>query len=406
MTRSGIVLVMLLPLACGGEDGVRLMLAGRVGTGPDLEKGLGGVRVEVPRTGASTTTAADGSFRLTTRLPESPLGGSEETAVRFLREGSAPVVETLRAFPDEESTLVTWMSQASRSQEVQIPTGQNETLVEDQNGTLRFRRDSLVDPRDGTPLEGTVQVSVATWDPSWPAGEDHPDAWTIPVPRLSSLSPSGDTRLQALAAVWFDVDRGTPSPDPGVGVEAFCRYGDIAFPGISSETNDLYFVDPVTGTAERLAQGRVEAGPKVFFSALRTGLWVWARSDPEATCVTAKVFRGRRPAPGAVVDLWETDLRGALGRRLDRQAGAAEGVFCLKAPTGRQARLDAHLSHDGVVVRQSVPTLHTSGGGTCSSACPTVLDVVFPCLSDQDCDPGEQCLDGVCTPPAGGSGGG
>lgn len=398
MVRLRVPLVLLLaPLACGGEDGVRVVLTGRVWMGPEMEQGREGVRVEVPRTGASTLTGPDGSFRLVTRLPEAPDGGSEETAVRFLQEGFAPVLETFRAFPGEESTLVTWMAQPARTVQVQIPTGENEALVEDQNGTLRFRRDSLVDARDGTVLQGTVQVSVATWDPSWPP-EVQPDAWTIPIPRLPAASPSVDTRLQPLAAVWFDLDRGAPNPDPGVGVEAFCRYGDIAFPGISDETRDLFLVDPVTGTVERLAEGRVDPGPKVFFAAVRTGLWLWARSDPTATCVTARVLRGRRPAPGAMVDLWETDLRGALKQHLDRQAGAAEGTFCLKAPAGTQARLEAHLSREGVPERQT-RTVVPSGGGTCSTGCPTVLDLVFPCLADQDCDPGEQCTEGLCSPP-------
>lgn len=399
MVRPRVALMLLLaPLACGGEDGVRLVLTGRVWTGPGMDQGREGVRVEVPRTGAATLTGPDGSFRLVTRLPEAPDGGSEETAVRFLQEGFAPVLQSLRAFPGEESTMVTWMAQPAQTVSIQIPTGENEALVEDQNGTLRFRRDSLADPEDGTVLQGTVQVSVATWDPSWNPGEDHPDAWTIPLPRLPAASPSADTRLEPLAAVWFDLDRGTPNPDPGVGVEAFCRYGDIAFPGISAETRDLFLVDPVTGTAERLAEGRVEAGPKVFFAAVRTGLWVWARSDPRATCVTARVLRGRRPAPGAMVDLWETDLRGTLKQHLDQQAGAAEGAFCLRAPAGTQSRLEVHLSREGVLERQT-RTLVPSGGGTCSTSCPTVLEVVFPCLTDQDCDPGEQCTEGLCSPP-------
>lgn len=399
MVRLRVALVLvLLPLACGGEDGIRLVLTGRVWTGPGMEQGREGVRVEIPRTGASTLTGPDGSFRLATRLPEAPDGGSEETAVRFVREGFAPVTETLRAFPGEESTLVTWMAQPARTVEIRIPAGENEALVEDQNGTLRFRRDSLADDKDGSVLEGTVRVAVATWDPSWNPGEDHPDAWTIPLPRTPASSPSADTRLEPLAAVWFDLDRGVPNPDPGVGIEAFCRYGDIAFPGISSGTRDLFLVDPITGTAERLAEGRVEAGPKIFFAAVRTGLWVWARPDPAATCVTARVTRGRRPASGAVLDLWETDLRGGLKQHLDRQAGAADGAFCLKGPAGRQARLDAYLALQGIPAIET-RTVVTSGGGTCSTGCPTVLEVAFPCLSDGDCDPGETCSDGRCAPP-------
>lgn len=398
MNRFRAPLVLLwLPLACGGEEGVRLVLIGRVFTGPDAQQGQEGVRVVVPRTGATTITGSDGSFRLTTHLPEAPDGGSEETAIRFEREGLAPVVETLRAFPPEASTLAIWMAQPARTETIQIPTGENETLVEDQNGTLRFRKTSLADPRDGTPLEGTVQVSVATWDPSWNPGEDHPDAWTIPMVRHPASSPAASTRLQPLAAVWFDLDRGVPNPDPGVGVEAFCRYGDIAFPGISAETRDLYLIDPVTGTADRLAEGRVEAGPKIFFAAIRAGLWVWARPDPTATCVTARVLRGRRPAPGAMVDLWETNLRGDLQQRLDRQAGAPEGTFCLKAPAGKQGRLDIWLAGEEGPLRET-RTVVTAGGGTCTTGCPTVLEVVFPCRSDQDCDPGEACAKGLCTP--------
>lgn len=383
---------------CAGESGVRLAVEGIVLASPDDTVGLAGVTVDIPAAGASTLSGPDGRFVLSGTVPEGIDDRLPIAAVRFRKADLADVIHSVTVVPGARTTIVAVMVRPAVTTTIEIPAGGTTALATADNATFRFRTNSLTD-RAGTVLAGSVDVTIAGWDASLPPDPDvAPVRWDAlypPVPTTLAAVGTSPPYLRTLAAGAFAAATGSPSAEPGVGVELISRYADLQFDTLSDADDRLFLVNPLTGLFEEQTTGFLDNGNRIQFDIAAPGTWVWAKALDNPTCVQVVVKVGRRPAPGAHVRLEKIDIQDQPETLYDERIGAEGGTFCLRAPAGKQGRLVAFVGGTTRVASLSRAVV-TSGGGDCLAGCPVSTEILMPCVITSDCADGEACSEGQC----------
>jgi hypothetical protein len=397
-----IMFLLLVPGCESGEGGVPFTVMGRVAASMDADAGLPGVEINCPVTGRKATTGADGTFAISGSLVEAEDGTIPTVALWFSKEGLADTFRTVRVVEEVRDYAVhVVMSKESSTQNVALPVTSNPARIEVDNASFYFGPGSLVDEA-GEPATGNVPVTLAVWDPSVPS---EPDA---SPPRLDSLWPPfsavsrtlDDTTPYLRPLVALRLDAGTLAPDPvnGVGVELLSTFADAAFGGADSSDNRLFRVDDKTGVLIEGKPGRVDRRNTLAGSVSESGTWLWAKAIRNPSCITVTVRIGDRPFPGAQVRLTDVAVDGTDQTLMDQQVGSRTGEFCLQGSGGRLVRAEAWVG-DGNGVRSRSGTTLMSLGGDCATGCPGSIDLVFPCLSNDDCENGALCIDDICQVP-------
>jgi hypothetical protein len=402
MYRRFLFVALALPVAmaaCASEEGIRLSVTGRVLVSPDDTVGLSGARIEIPAAGVFTISGIDGRFSLSGKVPEVAAGLPNRVAVLFGKVGLADVVHGVTVLPETTATIIAVMTRPSVSPTLAIPNGGTSVAKMADNATFTFRTDSLVD-RSGTPLQGDVAVTLAGWDASLPPD---PNATPVRYDGLYPPSPIGvlatdgtDPYLRVLAACSFGTESGSPSAETKVGVDLISQYASLAFEGVTETDDRLFLVNDQTGIFEESGVGTVDHGNRIAFGIDRPGTWVWAKAVDDPACVMIDVRIGRRPAPGAHVRLTSVDINHRDESLLDEKIVAKNGVFCLREPSGRAARVTAFVSRTTDVLSAST-MVAPSSGGSCDTDCPVFAEIILPCESVTDCDSGEICSEGTCS---------
>ena len=401
---AGIVALMLsaslagLLAGCGSESGVRLAVVGQVLASPDDTAGLAGVEIDIPLAGASTLSGPDGRFALSGNVPDGIDDQLARAAVRFRKAGFADVIHGVTVVPGAQTTIVAVMARPAVTKALTIPAGGTPAIATADNATFTLRTDSLQD-RAGGLLTGDVDVTIAGWDASLPPDPTvTPARWDALYPPTAAMAEVGGTSpyLRILAAGSFATSTGSPSAEPGVGVELISRYADIQFGTLSDTDDRIFLVNPQSGFLEEQAKGTLDNGNRIVFGISAPGTWVWAKALDNPTCIQIAVKVGRHPAPGAHVRLESIDIHDSPEALWDEHIGADGGTFCLRAPTGKSGRVQAFVNAAAAVASGSQAVL-TTGGGDCLTGCPVSTEILLPCGTVADCDAGEACTEGQCT---------
>jgi hypothetical protein len=380
--------------ACGsGADTVDFELRGRVLLGPLGTDPVAGVRVSLPSAGRSTVTDADGNYRVSASVAKTADDSPPRVGVWFSKEGLATVPKSLQALDGAKMTLVALMGWQPKVQAVQLPTTAPDASVQFGKHSMTVYADSFQDAK-GKAASGTVTLAATTWDPTL---EDLP--WFPLVPGATALDGTAPF-LSPLAVIQFDASQdGKPLAVGGTrGVGLALASASLLDP-VQATDNRLFRVDPDSGLlVERT--GAVTTPQALSGGILRApvdsaGTYVWAKAVASPTCVTVTVLdASQQPVVGAQVRISEVVVIQEI-RILDEAVGGPEGLYCLRGPVGKVARLHAWF-HDNTTLRVETAPVTLSGAGSCETGCPQNVTLAFKCAADTDCAKGATCQAGAC----------
>lgn len=397
MRGFAVALALGMLASCGGaEDAIRFRVVGRVLDAPG-GNGVEGARVTCAESGRTTRTKADGRFSLSCAVVDPGEETPPVAAVRFERAGHAPVLRSLPAIEGASFAAVVALARPTVTRRIAIPTTAAPASEIIDNVVFSFLDVSLVDGAGNT-AEGSADVTLAAWDPSVPARPDDTppflDALLPPFPTHFQTTGQDAPYLRPIAGAYLDTNPLSPNPGRGIDVTITSLYADVAFGGVAAADNRLFHQDATSGVFVESQPGRIDQRNQLTGGVNAPGTWIWAKAIPNPTCIDVHVRIGDRPYTGAQLALYDIDVQGKDQTLLDEALGTPGGTRCLRGPAGRMARLQAWMAEGDRVESLSLQTM-TSAGGACGT-CPRVLDVVFPCTRNSDCDPGSSCLDGAC----------
>lgn len=401
MRGFAIALALGMLAGCGGsDDALRFRIVGRVLDAPG-GNGVAGARVTCAESGRHTLTKTDGRFSISCAVDDPGDGTTPVAAVRFERAAHAPVLRSLPAIEGATFAAVVAPTRPVVSRRVSIPTTAAPASEIIDNIVFSFLDVSLVDTAGAT-ASGSADVRLAAWDPSVPARPDDTppflDALLPPFPVHFATTGGDAPYLRPIAGAFLDAAPLSPNPDRGIDVTFTSLYADVVFGGVAEADNRLFHQDPTTGIFVESQPGRIDQRNQLTGGIDAPGTWIWAKAISDPTCIDVNVRIGDRPYPGGQLSLYDIDVQGKDQTLLDETLGTPGGTRCLRAPAGRMARLQAWMAEGDRIESLSLQTM-TSAGGSCG-ACPRVLDVVFPCTRDGDCNPDAFCEEGACVAAA------
>ena len=158
----------------------------------------------------------------------------------------------------------------------------------------------------------------------------------------------------------------------------------------------LFQMVPDNPVAIRIDEASLTSTNQITAPVDQSGLWVWMVPQNEYACFKVTVKKGTRHVTGAQVSTIQT-FNGDLERFLDEAVGSTDGSYCLEAPSGRTVRIHTvAVGKSGMLTADN--DVLSGGAATCGDAC-TPVPVTFPCEINDDCDAGQQCIEGSCVVP-------
>lgn len=343
-----------------------------------------------PVTKAETVTDAEGYFTLTGSAPVNESGTAPRLGIWFEQPGHIPVSKTLQLIPEVDNTVLVVLGKESSTQTVTLPFEQQSRATTLGNATFTFFHDSLVNENGGT-VTGEVEVEGATWEPILTEFANHPV--------FPAVQPMGDgsTYVSPLVITRFAVAQAgealTIGGTEGIGL-SMTSLNPMDTP-LGSEDDRLFYVDGMSGILVESGSNKLDHQNNILHASMdRTGTWVWARDVAKPTCVNVEVsIAGGGPVLGAYLRLVDDN-----GIVFDEQLGVPGGIFCLRAPQGKTAQIQAWLAGE-MSLRETTQNVLTGSGGTCSVGCPKSFAMEFPCESPLECPEGSVCTGGSCSQP-------